>query len=86
MCLAGRETSDLLCMPLTQAELDCVSSYLGDKGSLDKLVIHHLQMGNLAEAVELNKALNSQPLVRLPLSLAARRDVLCSFVFCFLSR
>lgn len=63
MCVTGKQTSDLLCLPLTQQELDCLSSHLEDKGHLDKLVVHHIQMGNLAEAVRLNKALNAQPLV-----------------------
>ena len=55
-------------MKLTEVELDCVKKYLGEKGELDKLVVHHLQMGNFTEAVQLNKALNAQPLVGTQLS------------------
>lgn len=54
----------MLCLPLTETEMEVVSLHLGEKGDLDKLVVHFLQMGELAEAIKLNRKLNSQPLVR----------------------
>ena len=53
----------MLCLPLTDKEMLCVSDYLTDKADLDKLVIHLLQIGEIASAVQLNKKLNTQPLV-----------------------
>ena len=59
----GVEISEILCLPLTDKEMLCVSDYLTDKADLDKLVIHLLQIGEIANAVQLNKKLNTQPLV-----------------------
>ena len=60
----GVEISEMLCLPLTDKEMLCVSDYLTDNADLDRLVIHLLQIGEIASAVQLNKKLNTQPLVR----------------------
>lgn len=61
-------------MPLTDEEMMCVSEYLTDQGDLDKLVIHLLQIGEIASAVLLNKKLNTQPLVCSDMKLLPVRD------------